>query len=94
MNLHIRFWDSNKDVLATRYYSSESLGQSSANDLCSHFQQCLGPLEKEKLLQLSSEGPNLNLLFLKVLTEKCNNEEIKAHVRYFLKIHYTSDLIT
>ena len=76
MDLHIRFWDSNKDVVATRYYSSEFLGKSSANDICSHCEQCLGPLEKEKLLQVSSDGPNVNLLFLKVLTEKCKNEEL------------------
>ena len=58
-NLHIRFLDSN--VVATRYYSSEFLGKSSANNTCSHFEQCLGPLEKEKLLQVSSDGPNVNL---------------------------------
>ena len=50
---YIRFWDSNKDVVATRYYSSEFLGKSSANDICSHFERCLDPLEKEKLLQVS-----------------------------------------
>ena len=74
--LHIRFWDSNKDVVATRYYSSEFLGKSSANDLCSHFEQCLRPLQKEKLLHISSDRRNLNLLFLKVRTEKPKNEEL------------------
>ena len=34
--------------MATRYYSLEFLGKSSANDICSHFEQCIGPLEKEK----------------------------------------------
>ena len=76
IDLHIRFSDSNKDVVATRYYSSEFLGKSSADDICSHFEQCLGPLEKEKLRQVSSDGPNANLLFLKVLTEKCKDEEL------------------
>ena len=38
--------------------------------------QCLDPLEKEKLLQVSSDGPNVNLFFLKVLTEKCKDEEL------------------
>ena len=47
MDLHIRFWDSNKDVVAARYYSSEFLGNSSANDICSHFEHFLGPLEKK-----------------------------------------------
>ena len=30
MDLHIRFWYSNKDVVATRYYGSEFLGKSYA----------------------------------------------------------------
>ena len=72
-DLLIRFWDSNKDVVATRYYSSEFLGKSSANDICSHFELCLDPLEKEKL-QVSSDGPNVNLLFLKILAEKRKDE--------------------
>ena len=76
MDFHIRFWDSNKDVVATRYYSSEFLGKSCANDICSHFEQYLGPLEKEKLRQVSSDGPNVNLLFLKVRTEKRKDEEL------------------
>ena len=75
MDLHIRFWDSDKDVVATRHYSSEFLAESSGNDICSHFEQCLCPLEKEKL-QVSSDGPNVNLLFLKVLTEKREDEEL------------------
>ena len=75
-DLHIRFWDSNKGVVAARYYSSEFLGKSYANDLCSNFEQCLGPLEKEKLFQVSSDGPNVNLLFPKVLREKCKDEEL------------------
>ena len=38
--------------------------------------QCLGPLEKEKLLHISSDRPNMNLLFLRVRTEKRKNEEL------------------
>ena len=76
MVLHIWFLDSNKDVVATRHYSLEFLGKSSVNNLCSHFKQCLGPLEKENFLHISSDRPNVNLLFLKVRTEKRKNEEI------------------
>ena len=62
--------------MATRYYSLEFFGKSSANDLCSHFKQCLGPLEKEKFLHISSDRPNMNLLFLKVRAEMRKNEEL------------------
>ena len=53
-----------------------SLSQSSANDICSHFECCLDPLEKEKLLQISLDGPNVNLLFLKIIAEKRKDEEL------------------
>ena len=51
MNLHIRFSDSNKDVVATRSYSSEFLGKTTKNYICSHFKQCNGLLEKETFLK-------------------------------------------
>ena len=61
LDLHIRFRDSNKDIVATRYYSQEFLDKSSTNDACSYFEQCLGLVEEEKLLQVSSDGPKMNL---------------------------------
>ena len=95
MDLHIRFWCSSKDVVATRYYSSECLGKSPANGICSHLKQCLGPLEKEKLLHVSSDEPNVILLFLKVLTEKLKDEELNqlidlVHVVFTLHIMFLS----
>ena len=62
-------------ILGFKYYSSEFLGKSSANDTWSHFERCLDPLEKEKL-QVSSDGPHVNLLFLKILVEKRKDEEL------------------
>ena len=46
VDLHIQFCDSNKDIATARYYVSEFLGKSSANDIWSHFKRFLGPLEK------------------------------------------------
>ena len=46
VDLHIQFCDSNKDIATARYYGSEFLGKSPANDIWSHFKQFLGPLEK------------------------------------------------
>ena len=63
-------WDSNKDVVATRYYSSEFLGKSSANDLYSYLEQCLGPSEKEKLLHISSDRHLMWIYFFSKLVQK------------------------
>ena len=48
MDLHIQFWDSNKDVVATRHYSSEFLGKSSPNDICSHFKTVYCSIRERK----------------------------------------------
>ena len=76
MDLHIRFWDSKKKLWLQ--------GTIVHNSLVSHLQmihapmsQCFGPLEKEKF-QVSSDRPNVNLLFLKVLTEKGEDEELTS----------------
>ena len=49
-DLDIRLLDADKDSVARRYYSSVFLGESCGNDIGFYFKQCLGPLEKEKLL--------------------------------------------
>ena len=44
IDFHIKFWDNSEDVVATRYYSCEFLGKTSATDICWKFEKCLGPL--------------------------------------------------
>ena len=66
MDLGIRFWDNSEDIAATRYYSSEFLGNAAAADIDLKFEKCLGPLQKERKIQIS-HGPNVNLRFLEIL---------------------------
>ena len=60
--------------MVTRYYNSaflgkasEFLGITSAQDLYEKFISCLLEIEPNKLLQVSSDGPNVNLTFLDIL---------------------------
>ena len=60
--------------MVTRYYNSaflgkasEFLGITSAQDLYEKFISCLLEIEPNKLLQVSSDGPNVNLAFLDIL---------------------------
>ena len=82
MDMHIRFWDDSNNKVATRYYNSEILGKSTAKDILGHFEKCLGELgkQKQKLIQVSSDGPNVNLSFLRMLQEKRNEEELPAMI--------------
>ena len=70
MKLHIRFWDESEDTVATRHYSSELLGKAGATDIC------LGPLQKEKMIWVSSDDPNVILHFLEILQEKRRDENL------------------
>ena len=40
------------------------------------FIKCLDPLQKEKLIQVSSDSPNVNLSFLEILGEKRRDENL------------------
>ena len=76
MDLHIRYWNEIENKVGSRYYSSEFLGKTAAVNLLDSFIKCLSKLDKSKLIQVSSDGPNVNLAFLKLLNEKRKDEEL------------------
>ena len=76
MDMHIRYWDTNENIVATRYYNSDYLGKSSAKDVFEKFNNCFSPLQKDKLLQISSDGPNVNLSFLEMVKDNRKEEEL------------------
>ena len=45
------------------------MGKSAAIDVLEHFNSCVESIEKHKILQVFSDGPNVNLSFLKLLDE-------------------------
>ena len=67
MDLHVCFWDKEKCCVVTCYYNSEFLGKASAQHLYEKFIFCLLKIEPNKLLQVSWDGPNVNLVFLDIL---------------------------
>ena len=62
MDLHIRYWNEIENKVGSRYYSSEFLGKTAAVNLSDSFIKCLSKLDKSKLIQVSSDGPNVNLV--------------------------------
>ena len=77
MDLHVRYWDCVKNEVVTRYYSSQFLGKASAQDVYEKFTKCCPVLDVNKLLQVSSGGPNVNLAFLNILNEKRSDEDLQ-----------------
>ena len=64
MDMLVRFWNDQKNMVDTRYLSSEFLGKAKAVDIFSKFQACSSSLDKNKIIQVSSDGPKVNLAFL------------------------------
>ena len=62
MDMHVRYWDNNHNYVATHYYHSEFMGKASAKDVFGSFSACLSGIRESKLLQVSSDGPNVDLL--------------------------------
>ena len=74
MDVLVRFWDSSVNKVSTRYVNSGFLGKSSAVDVLQKFEDASFELPKQKCIQISSDGPNVNLKFLDLLNEKRRDE--------------------
>ena len=77
MDLLLRFWDDKADMVSTRYLKSEFMGRSTA-DVLQTILSGISDIHKSKILQVPSDGPNVNLLFLDKLNEQRKEEELDA----------------
>ena len=75
-DLHIRLWDNSEYIVVSKYYSSEFLDKAAAADICLKCEKCLGPLQTEKVIPASSNGPNVNRVFSIYLRSK---EEVRIY---------------
>ena len=75
MNLITKFRDEGKCV-ATRYFNSKFIGKAAAQDIYKKFNECISELDENKLLQVSSDGANVNLVFLDLLNEHGPDNEL------------------
>lgn len=64
MDIVVRFWDSSRNIVATRYLNSTFLGHATARDLEQKFKEGLLGLSEKKILQVSMDGPSVNWKFL------------------------------
>ena len=75
MDLHIGFWNEESNTVCTRYYSSEFMGKTAAPDILKMFKSCMTDLNHEKMLQVSMDGPNVNKVFLSMLSKERQTNE-------------------
>lgn len=74
MDLFIRFFDINDNRVHTRYYNSVFLGRATAQHLLDGFSNGIIPLSKKNLLQVSMDGPSVNLSFIKMLDDQIRED--------------------
>lgn len=70
MDIHVRYWNSIDNEVSSSYYSSVFLGHTTAVDLISAIKTSLNSLNLKKVLQLSMDGPNVNIKVLRDLKEE------------------------
>ena len=56
-----------QNYVATRYYHSEFIGKASTKDVFNSFSACVSGVSESKLLQVSSDDPNVTGYFLTFL---------------------------
>lgn len=78
MDMVIRFWNKSTARVDTRYWTSIFLGKSTAIDLLNGFLEGLLNLDRDKLLQVSMDGPNVNLSFIQKLKAELSTEQSKT----------------
>ena len=60
MDVIVRFWDNEKNKVCSRYFDSNFLGHTSAQDLLKSLPSSLTTLNPMGLIQLSMDGPSTN----------------------------------
>ena len=76
MDIIIWFWDSQTNCVVTHYLGWEFMGRSTAEDVLQTFLAGISDLDQSKILQVASNSPNVNLLFLKNLSESQDEREL------------------
>ena len=74
MDIHVRYWDRKKNMVVTRYLTSEFLRHCSASDLKDKLMEAIKKLSFPKVQQISMDGPNVNLKLLKELKSEMQDE--------------------
>ena len=76
MDLHIRSWNNNLNLVKSRYFDSQFLVHSTAKNLLESMITSLAMINGINLTQLSMDGPNVNCLLLDLLKKQHKQQEL------------------
>lgn len=85
MDVVVRFWNDATNEVATRYLTSAFLQHATSEDLLNAFTSALGQqnLNMKKMIQISMDGPNVNLKFLRELKAYLKSDTESDDVELF-----------
>ena len=70
MDQLVRIRSNEKKMVVTRYFNSKFMGGAKAEKILQTFEKAINKLNPESFVQLSSDGPNVNLRFFERFAEK------------------------
>ena len=76
MDFHVHYLGNSTNQVTAHYYTSAFLGKASAGNLYGHIQNFCSTAHLKKVLQISSDGQNMNLKFLSTIHEKLGEDEL------------------
>ena len=76
MDQLIKIWSNEKKMVVTQYFNSEFMGGAKAEKILQTFEKGINKLIPESFIQISSDGPKVNLRFLELFAEKKESEEL------------------
>jgi hypothetical protein len=80
MDVVIRFWDDNRNEVASRYFGSAFLGHATAECLLAGFKTAMQDLSLAGLMQVSMDGPSVNWKFIDLLSNALREDMIMTEL--------------
>ena len=76
IDMIVRFWNSESNKVAERYFNSEFMGHATTADMLTHFRNGMALLNPSSLVQISMADPNVNWKFYRNLFQERKGEEL------------------
>ena len=77
MDLLLRYWDNHNQQVNVRYWDSKFLTRTTNKDLLMEFNKSVDIINLSKIIQVSMDGPLINLKFLQRLVKHREELEIE-----------------
>ena len=84
MDQLVWIWSNVKKMVVTRYFNSEFLGGAKAEKILQTFEKGINKLNPESFIQISSDGPNVNLRFGELFAEKRDSKELPLLIQIWI----------